>query len=96
MMDKRGRLGLLMMITQSGMIEAASLEELKSLAAEAEEEAAAAEMEEEKLEDSVSRLEDKLQKAQAELKQAQAQLDDAVAVLKALHARLGDGVEAGA
>ena len=93
-MTGRGRLGLLVMIAQSGMIGSASLDELKRLTAEAEEEAAAAELDFDKAEDTVSRLEDKLSKAQAELKRAQETLAEAVAVQHALAERLGDGVEA--
>ena len=90
----KSSLGLLALIVHSQMMEAASLEDLKKLQAEAKAEADAAQMELEKHEDAVDRLEEKLDKERRALKEAEGELEDAVYLLNALTERMQDGVSA--
>lgn len=90
----KSSLGLLALIVHSQMMEAASLEDLKKLQAEAKAEADAAQMELEKHEDAVDRLEEKLDKERRAMKEAEGELEDAVYLLNALTERMQDGVSA--
>ena len=90
----KSSLGLLALIVHSQMMEAASLEDLQKLQAEAKAEADAAQMELEKHEDAVDRLEEKLDKERRALKEAEGELEDAVYLLNALTERMQDGVSA--
>ena len=90
----KSSLGLLALIVHSKMMEAASLEDLQKLQAEAKAEADAAQMELEKHEDAVDRLEEKLDKERRALTEAEGELEDAVYLLNALTERMQDGVSA--
>lgn len=90
----KSSLGLLALIVHSQMMQAASLEDLQKLQAEAKAEADAAQMELEKHEDAVDRLEEKLDKERRALKEAEGELEDAVYLLNALTERMQDGVSA--
>lgn len=87
-----GIVGLLTLIVQSGMLGAASLEDLARLRKEAEEVLQEAEMKHEKAEDAVNRLEEKLAKAKAEAKAAEDDVQDANYILDAIFSRMSEAV----